>query len=96
VVLLLKVRLRPRRDREMIVSSITRRGSHGERGTITAIWRYPIKSMIDQQADDSAVTEQALFGDGASVHPGQRHGRGRQESRPRRAGGAEAEYCVTR
>jgi hypothetical protein len=72
VVLLLKVRLRPRRDREMIVSSITRRGSHGERGTITAIWRYPVKSMIDQQADDSAVTEQALFGDRASVRRGQR------------------------
>jgi uncharacterized protein len=34
-------------------------------GTITAIWRYPVKSMIGEELDDSAVTEQGLLGDRA-------------------------------
>jgi hypothetical protein len=34
-------------------------------GTITAIWRYPVKLMIGKELDDSAVTEQGLLGDRA-------------------------------
>src|SRR5688500_16277477 len=32
-------------------------------GTITAIWRYPVKSMMGEQLDASAVTEQGVLGD---------------------------------
>jgi uncharacterized protein len=32
-------------------------------GTITAIWRYPVKSMIGEEVDASAVIEQGLLGD---------------------------------
>jgi uncharacterized protein YcbX len=34
-------------------------------GTITAIWRYPVKSMMGEEVDASAVTEQGLLGDRA-------------------------------
>src|SRR5207244_9017493 len=34
-------------------------------GTITAIWRYPVKSMIGEEVDASAVTEHGLLGDRA-------------------------------
>jgi uncharacterized protein YcbX len=34
-------------------------------GTIKAIWRYPVKSMMGEQLDASAVTEQGLLGDRA-------------------------------
>jgi uncharacterized protein len=34
-------------------------------GTITAIWRYPVKSMLGEELDASAVTEQGLLGDRA-------------------------------
>jgi uncharacterized protein len=34
-------------------------------GTITAIWRYPVKSMMGEQLDASAVTEQGVLGDRA-------------------------------
>jgi uncharacterized protein len=34
-------------------------------GTVTAIWRYPVKSMIGEEVDASAVTEQGLLGDRA-------------------------------
>jgi uncharacterized protein YcbX len=33
--------------------------------TVTAIWRYPVKSMIGEELDASAVTEQGLLGDRA-------------------------------
>src|SRR4051794_2081354 len=32
-------------------------------GTITAIWRYPVKSMLGEELDASAVTDQGLLGD---------------------------------
>jgi uncharacterized protein len=34
-------------------------------GTINAIWRYPVKSMMGEQLDASAVTEQGVLGDRA-------------------------------
>jgi hypothetical protein len=34
-------------------------------GTITALWRYPVKSMMGELVDASAVTEQGLLGDRA-------------------------------
>jgi MOSC N-terminal beta barrel domain len=34
-------------------------------GTITAIWRYPVKSMTGEELDASAVTEQGVLGDRA-------------------------------
>jgi uncharacterized protein YcbX len=34
-------------------------------GTITALWRYPVKSMTGEEVDVSAVTEQGLLGDRA-------------------------------
>jgi uncharacterized protein len=34
-------------------------------GTITALWRYPVKSMMGEELDASAVTEQGLLGDRA-------------------------------
>ena len=34
-------------------------------GTITALWRYPVKSMTGEELDASAVTEQGLLGDRA-------------------------------
>jgi uncharacterized protein YcbX len=34
-------------------------------GTVTAIWRYPVKSMLGEEIDASAVTEQGLLGDRA-------------------------------
>jgi uncharacterized protein len=34
-------------------------------GTITAIWRYPVKSMMGEELDASAVTEQGVLGDRA-------------------------------
>jgi uncharacterized protein len=34
-------------------------------GTIKAIWRYPVKSMMGEELDASAVTEQGLLGDRA-------------------------------
>jgi uncharacterized protein len=34
-------------------------------GTVAAIWRYPVKSMIGEELDASAVTEQGLLGDRA-------------------------------
>src|SRR5919197_1230900 len=33
--------------------------------TVTAIWRYPLKSMIGEELDASGVTEQGLLGDRA-------------------------------
>jgi hypothetical protein len=34
-------------------------------GTITAIWRYPVKLMIGNALDAPAITEQRLLGDRA-------------------------------
>jgi uncharacterized protein len=34
-------------------------------GSITAIWRYPVKSMMGEELDASAVSEQGLLGDRA-------------------------------
>jgi MOSC domain-containing protein len=34
-------------------------------GTINAIWRYPVKSMMGEEVDSSAVTEQGVLGDRA-------------------------------
>jgi uncharacterized protein YcbX len=34
-------------------------------GTVTAIWRYPVKSMLGEEIGASAVTEQGLLGDRA-------------------------------
>src|SRR4051794_18589002 len=34
-------------------------------GTITALWRYPVKSMMGEELDASGVTEQGLLGDRA-------------------------------
>jgi uncharacterized protein YcbX len=34
-------------------------------GAITALWRYPVKSMMGEQLDASAITEQGLLGDRA-------------------------------
>ena len=34
-------------------------------GTITALWRYPVKSMMGEELDASAVTEQGMLGDRA-------------------------------
>jgi hypothetical protein len=34
-------------------------------GTITAVWRFPVKSMMGELVDASAVTEQGLLGDRA-------------------------------
>ena len=34
-------------------------------GTVTAIWRYPVKSMLGEEIGASAVTDQGLLGDRA-------------------------------
>ena len=34
-------------------------------GTVTAIWRYPVKSMLGEEVGASAVTDQGLLGDRA-------------------------------
>src|SRR5437763_1850243 len=34
-------------------------------GTVTAIWRYPVKSMLGEEGGASAVTDQGLLGDRA-------------------------------
>src|SRR5438270_9303101 len=34
-------------------------------GTVTAIWRYPVKSMMGEEIGASAVTDQGLLGDRA-------------------------------
>ncbi len=40
--------------------------SHGSRaGTVVAIWRYPVKSMMGEQLSASEVTERGLLGDRA-------------------------------
>jgi uncharacterized protein YcbX len=66
-------------------------------GTITAIWRYPVKSMIGEELDDSALAEQGLL----PTAPGARHHRVEtpacrplsvRRRRPQRSGGAEGEY----
>src|SRR4051812_7546488 len=32
-------------------------------GTVAGIWRYPVKSMMGEELDASAVSEQGLLGD---------------------------------
>jgi hypothetical protein len=51
--------LRTRPDGEMIALRMA------NVGTITAIWRYPVKSMTGEELDASAVTEQGVLGDRA-------------------------------
>jgi uncharacterized protein len=34
-------------------------------GSVAAVWRYPVKSMIGEQLNDSSVTERGLAGDRA-------------------------------
>jgi uncharacterized protein YcbX len=52
-----------RADRETIV--LPKEVPMANVGTITALWRYPVKSMMGEEVDASAVTEQGLLGDRA-------------------------------
>jgi uncharacterized protein YcbX len=54
--------LHARGGREMIAGKEARMAKVG---TIAALWRYPVKSMIGEEVRSSAVTEQGLLGDRA-------------------------------
>lgn len=36
---------------------------HGEGGSVAALWRYPVKSMLGEELNDAEVTERGLLGD---------------------------------
>jgi uncharacterized protein YcbX len=36
---------------------------HGEAGTVAALWRYPVKSMLGEELNEAEVTERGLLGD---------------------------------
>ena len=35
-------------------------------GTVTSLWRYPVKSMLGEEIGDADVSDRGLLGDGAA------------------------------
>jgi uncharacterized protein YcbX len=42
---------------------IVKTAQASRQGSVVAVWRYPVKSMMGEQLDDSSVTERGLAGD---------------------------------
>ena len=40
-------------------------GQASRQGSVVAVWRYPVKSMLGEQLNESSVTERGLAGDRA-------------------------------